>query len=168
MPMFPTFDKTCSTDADCVVAKHQTTGCGDAVDIGINQSGLATFTAAEAQCHGQYFSSTCFIANTTLEDGSKFRNANTAQPDPVTVTCASGSCKTKNTGTTFACGDKSCASAGNYCQAYTPSGAATQYKCVLPDAVVTCSTLTIPTGCHCAADASSNVTLTCDSTCTSC
>jgi hypothetical protein len=166
MPMFPTFDKTCGTDGDCVIAKHQTSPCGDALDIGISQSAQAMFKAAEAECEKQYFANTCFISNTTLEDGSIFRNA-TAQSDPVTVTCVSGTCETKNTGMTFACGDKSCAVSGNYCQAYTPAGAATQYKCVLPDSTVACASLTLPTGCTCAT-ASGNVTVTCDSTCTSC
>jgi hypothetical protein len=166
MPMFPTFDKTCTSDSDCVVATHETSGCGDMKDIGINKGALAMFNAAEAECRGQYFSSTCFISNTTLEDGSSFRNS-TSQTDPVTVACTSGACTTKNTGMTFACGDKSCAVSGNYCQAYTPSGAATQYKCVLPDATLSCGTLTIPTGCTCAT-ASGNITVTCTSACTSC
>lgn len=49
-----TVDRSCTTDADCVVRVHQTDCCGSTVAIGVSASAVASFDPAEAACMASY------------------------------------------------------------------------------------------------------------------
>ncbi len=49
-----TIDRTCATDADCLVRLHQTDCCGSSVMIGIATSALAAYNASEPACMASY------------------------------------------------------------------------------------------------------------------
>lgn len=49
-----TIDRSCTTDADCLVRLHQTDCCGSSVMIGIATSALATYNAGEPACMASY------------------------------------------------------------------------------------------------------------------
>jgi hypothetical protein len=87
---FPTFDKTCAADADCVKKFHQINCCGTQAAIGVSASASAAFDAAEATCESQYPGCGCAQAPTTAEDGKTATSGN----DQIQVACMSGQCMT--------------------------------------------------------------------------
>jgi len=50
---FPTFDKSCEGDVDCVAGGHQRDCCGSLDFIGMNQAAFESFEAAEEQCRAR-------------------------------------------------------------------------------------------------------------------
>ncbi len=86
-PAFPTFDKTCAAEGDCLVAFHQVNCCGTRKAIGIQKDEKASFDAAEATCEGQYPACECVQSPTMTEEGS------TAVDEAlIQVQCSGGSC----------------------------------------------------------------------------
>jgi hypothetical protein len=85
-PMFPTFDKTCASDADCALEFHQISCCGTRIAIGVRASVSAAFDAAEAACESMYPACGCAQQPTKAEDG-KEGPENTMQ-----VACTMGAC----------------------------------------------------------------------------
>jgi len=87
--VFPTFDKSCGSDEQCVIAIHTTDCCGNSVALGINEAELADFQAAEAICDSQYPPCGCPAGPTMAEDGQAVEN-----PRKLVVGCVDGSCMT--------------------------------------------------------------------------
>jgi hypothetical protein len=87
--MFPTFDKTCSADADCFIAFHQTDCCGTRAALGLNSSQKAAFDAAEKTCEMQYPGCGCAQGPTTTEDGKS-----SVDETMIQVKCNAGMCAT--------------------------------------------------------------------------
>ena len=86
---FPTFDKTCSSVADCAYAIHQTNCCGATVAIGFNKAEQARFAADEKTCVDQYPLCGCPATPTMTEDGRAATPGAT-----IVVQCPSGKCMT--------------------------------------------------------------------------
>lgn len=103
---FPTFDRSCALDTDCVVVGHQTDCCGTLAAMGITRGEQARFASAEAQCLAQYPACGCDSGTVITDDGSS--------PPPgtgtsgVVVRCASGVC-TSSARASTPCGGASCA-----------------------------------------------------------
>lgn len=68
-PSFPTFSKTCTGAADCVIGIHQINCCGSKKALGISQAEQARFDADEKICEAQYPGCGCAAAPTVAEDG---------------------------------------------------------------------------------------------------
>lgn len=88
-PSFPSFDKTCSTAADCFIGLHQINCCGSIKAIGINQAEKSRFAADEKICESQYPGCGCPGAPTVAEDG-KFESGTRM----IGVECPAGKCMT--------------------------------------------------------------------------
>lgn len=88
-PSFPSFDKTCTGTADCVIGIHQTNCCGATKAIGINQAEKARFTTDEQICEGQYPPCACAATPTVAEDG-QIASATTK----IVVECQANKCMT--------------------------------------------------------------------------
>src|SRR5262249_20329033 len=86
---FPSFDRTCANDSDCVAVEHQTDCCGTRLAIGIRVSEQARFDAAEASCRANYPTCGCAAGPTKVDDGSWLLSS-----DRAGVLCSSGTCKT--------------------------------------------------------------------------
>lgn len=162
---FPTFDKQCSTDADCVLAVHTLSCCGDVLVMAISQGALPAFQAAESTCSGQYPACGCASNSVTFENGVAY--GGTSDPTSAAAArCVNHSCLATYTGPTFACGNGVCATRVGYCEVQAPAdGAPPAYRCVflgLPsgDAGITCSNFAVSPGCTCA-DNQGNATVTC-------
>ena len=63
-------DRTCATDADCVVVTQQTSCCGDAALRGINRTDAARFEADEKICSRDGHPCKCIPRPTTLDFGT--------------------------------------------------------------------------------------------------
>ncbi|NUN16240.1 MAG: hypothetical protein HUU55_21645 [Myxococcales bacterium] len=86
-PQFPSFSKTCTTKADCVVVFHVTDCCGTKAAWGIREDEQETFKAAETICVSQMPDCDCAPSPTKTDDG------NTAQlAEDAYVTCDDGQC----------------------------------------------------------------------------
>ncbi|MFO0756879.1 MAG: hypothetical protein U0359_10325 [Byssovorax sp.] len=85
---FPTFDKSCAADTDCVLKVHVATCCGTHVIIGIAASESLAFDKAEAKCESQLLGCGCNTGPTLTEDGKQtdYNGMNSA------VACQEGSC----------------------------------------------------------------------------
>jgi len=84
---FPPLDKSCSTKADCFIARHTINCCGSQTAVGINVSAKAQFSLAETTCGGGLCG--CVSFATTAEDG---QSENSGQP--IDVDCMRGACST--------------------------------------------------------------------------
>jgi hypothetical protein len=110
--MFPSFDKSCSTDSDCVAKLHQVNCCGTRVSIGINVSQSAAFDVTEAACAAQFPACGCAEQATTGEDGKTMPDYSDSFP----VACKAGQCTTYGAGAVLCngqpppvgCNDQSC------------------------------------------------------------
>ncbi|HEY6179452.1 MAG TPA: hypothetical protein VIX73_33585 [Kofleriaceae bacterium] len=87
--MFPTFDKTCSSVADCAYAIHQSNCCGATLAIGLNKAEQTRFAADEKTCVDQYPICGCPATPTITEDGQAATPGKT-----IIVQCQSGKCMT--------------------------------------------------------------------------
>jgi hypothetical protein len=93
--IFPTFDKTCTSAADCVIGEHMISRCGSLQFIGMNAAEQARFVADEATCHHQYFlqygpGGGCPPSATRAEDGQSSFDVS-----KIVVECQSNQCLTK-------------------------------------------------------------------------
>ena len=87
-PVFPVFDKSCKTAADCGVVLHQINCCGTFVAAAVSVSAQADFAAAEKTCEAQYPKCKCMALPTKADDG---KTAVTI--DEFGATCEAGTCK---------------------------------------------------------------------------
>jgi hypothetical protein len=86
-PVFPAFDKSCATAADCAVKLHTVSCCGTQAAIGINASQSAAFDQAEALCDAMYPGCGCAQGPTKAEDGKE-----TTDNNVIKVDCKAGAC----------------------------------------------------------------------------
>lgn len=90
---FPSFDRACTLDSDCIVAAHLADCCGTLDALGIARSEATRFAAAEAQCESQYPACGCDSGTVRTDDGSS--------PPPgtgtsaVVVDCIAGTCTSR-------------------------------------------------------------------------
>lgn len=143
---FPTFDKTCTSEANCVLVHHTTSCCGSQLIMAINQSEQARFRSAESICDQQYPACGCASQGPTAEDGTliPFGSENL-----VKAACDNGICKSHYGGKTFPCGTATCSDM-QYCSSTTggPAGSPTSSDCVSLGGCTTCSCIG-RTGCNC-------------------
>ena len=66
---FPSFDKSCATDNDCIVKFHTIICCGTQTAWGVNAAARAAFESAETACDAAYPGCGCPTGATTAEDG---------------------------------------------------------------------------------------------------
>jgi hypothetical protein len=85
---FPSFPKTCTTDAECFVAEHQINCCGTKVAWGLNVCAESQFSSAEKQCDGQYPGCGCAEFPTQAEDGYT-----SSSNGDLAAQCVSGTCR---------------------------------------------------------------------------
>lgn len=127
---FPTFDKTCAADSDCVTKLHQINCCGTQVAIGVAKSQSAAFDAAEASCAWPMCG--CATMPTKAEDGNTSETGG-----PIPVECDDGKCMTfiDQGGIPL---DGVCGSSadGGQCA----KGLACCYPCGIPDCSFVCTT----------------------------
>jgi len=84
---FPTFDKSCSSDSDCVVVEHQINCCGTFAAWGISAADKTAFDDAEATCERSYPGCGCAATPTKADDGK----TSVAAGD-IGVGCTAGVC----------------------------------------------------------------------------
>jgi hypothetical protein len=154
---FPEFDRTCTTDDDCVAVAHQTSCCGSELVMGIRASEQAAFDAAEAVCEPQYPACGCAAQGIDVEDGTQI---DFTAREQVHASCDTGSCRAHYSGVSFACGTRRCTEE-QYCVESSggPAGTPTSYTCN-PTACTACSCLSMA-GCTCS-DADGHLTFTCE------
>ncbi len=87
--VFPTFDKTCGDDSDCIFGLNQTDCCGTLRAIAINANESDRFSDAEQTCEEQYPPCGCASHRVDTEDGDNVYSAK-----DVGVACVEGSCST--------------------------------------------------------------------------
>jgi hypothetical protein len=87
--MWPTFDKTCMTDADCISGLHQTDCCGTRHAIGVSIGQASTFDTDEAICEAEWPGCACPTGPTLAEDGQS-----TIDPNRIHVRCQPGATPT--------------------------------------------------------------------------
>src|SRR4051794_9612099 len=51
---FPSFPRSCTTTADCMLVRHMTDCCANQLVLGISATALAAFQAAESTCDREY------------------------------------------------------------------------------------------------------------------
>lgn len=148
-PAFPTFDKGCSSDANCVLVRHTTSCCGSQLFMGINHAELARFQAAESICDSQYPACGCASQGADAEDGTMVPWGSESR---IVVSCNNGVCLSHYGGTTFGCGTATCTDQ-QYCSMFTggPAGSPTTYNCNLLGGCTSCSCVS-STGCVCTED----------------
>jgi hypothetical protein len=88
-PVFPAFDKSCATPADCVIKLHMINCCGTQIAIGINASQSAAFDQAEALCDAMYPGCGCAQGPTKADDGKEATDISMIKVD-----CKAGACST--------------------------------------------------------------------------
>lgn len=157
MPYFPEFDRTCTTDDDCVTVAHQTSCCGSELLMGIRSIEQAAFEAAEATCDQQYPPCGCAAQGVDIEDGTQVPFSSR---DQVHASCDAGSCRAHYSGTSFSCGTRRCTEQ-QYCVQSSggPVGTPTSYTCN-PSACTDCSCITM-SGCTCS-QTDGHLTVTCE------
>ncbi len=70
-------DRSCATDADCVVVRQQVSCCGTVTVLGINRADAERFQAQERRCAARGPACLCAPGPTTVDDGSRLEgNAN--------------------------------------------------------------------------------------------
>jgi hypothetical protein len=72
-------DRSCTTDADCLVRLHQTDCCGNAVMIGIRTSALGAYNAGEPACMASYPACGCPAGLPTTDSGETVTDLDTVQ-----------------------------------------------------------------------------------------
>lgn len=88
--VFPTFDRTCNTDADCAYGVHQLDCCGSTKAIAFNASQRTAFDAAETVCQRQYPGCGCAALPLVTDDGRSLGSGGTT----VIAQCTAGRCAT--------------------------------------------------------------------------
>lgn len=102
---FETFDKSCTTVDDCVMATHMTSCCGDSTRVGINESELQRYSTVETFCAAQFPVCGCAAQGVSAEDGTLVQYGS---EDQIVLECADGQCTTRYAGPTFQCVDHLC------------------------------------------------------------
>lgn len=64
-----TIDRSCTTDADCLVRLHQTDCCGNAVMLGIRTSAESAYLGSEPACMASYPACGCPASLPTTDSG---------------------------------------------------------------------------------------------------
>jgi hypothetical protein len=122
---FPSIDRGCQVDQDCVAVEHQINCCGTLRAIGVRAAAKAAFDAAEASCRSAYPLCDCASQVTQADDGTSAAGAQAAA-----VRCADGSCRTS-----FPPPDPGvCTPGGEPC----PAGFSCCYPCGIPDCEFRC------------------------------
>ena len=85
---FRSFDRGCTTAADCAVVVLQVDCCGSLLATGINSAGVADFEAAAMECAAMYPDCDCPAMQPRADDGS-----NGADPTAATVQCMGMACR---------------------------------------------------------------------------
>ena len=86
--VFPTFDRSCMTPADCDIAPHQTDCCGSILFTGIAAYERMRFDVAEATCRAEYPACGC-LGTYSADDGT----TPSSGPEPY-VLCTDNTCTT--------------------------------------------------------------------------
>jgi hypothetical protein len=148
-PVFPTFQKGCTTDANCVRVSHTTSCCGSELVMGINHAELARFQAAESICDAQYPGCGCASQGANAEDGTLVP---WGSENLIVVSCDNGVCLSHYSGKTFPCGTATCTDL-QFCSSFTggPAGSPTTYSCNFLGGCSSCSCVA-STGCVCTQD----------------
>jgi hypothetical protein len=123
-PIFPAFDRSCTTASDCAIGDRQVDCCGTHTVTGVNHNVLGAFQAAAALCASQFPLCGCPTRPTFADDLTTETNGG-----PAIVECNNNTCET-----TFpvavACGPSlMCNSATEVCVAREPIGPSIQYSC---------------------------------------
>jgi hypothetical protein len=88
--VFPSFDATCRSNADCAFGLHQTDCCDGQRALGLNTDQVPDFMAAEMTCEAMFPSCDCFRwPGITTDDG-----ANVMSTSAIGVQCVGGECRT--------------------------------------------------------------------------
>ncbi len=147
-PQFPSFDRACQEESDCVLVTHETSCCGSQLVMAISSHEKDAFAAAEAICDGQYPRCGCAAQGVDIEDGTQI---SWNWQDQVAARCDSGSCKAHYAGGTFPCGDSRMCTDGQYCTKTSggPAGTEPSASCV-ETTCTDCACLSITDGaCTC-------------------
>lgn len=134
---FPTFDRACAGDGDCVVVEHQVNCCGTLRALGIRADQQAAFDAAEATCRGMYPGCGCAAMVTRADDDTTFDGTN-----PARVLCSAGQCTSTFTPATGACDPSNPTACG--------TGFSCCYPCGIPGCSYTCEPSCAPGSPGCA------------------
>ena len=89
-PVFPIFDRSCCTDSDCAVVRHQIDCCGSYTQTGVSSSIQAGFQTAEMLCESQYPRCRCLARPDVANDDSSA----VTSTDLATVHCITRVCQT--------------------------------------------------------------------------
>jgi hypothetical protein len=88
-PVFPSFDASCVSGADCTFGLHQTDCCDAERALAINRDQIRAFALAEESCEAMFPSCDCFRwPGITTDDGKNVMSAS-----DVGVDCVGGSCR---------------------------------------------------------------------------
>lgn len=158
MPFFPMFDRSCATQADCVVVAHTTDCCGGQLMMAIHENVADDFAAAEAICDSQYPPCGCAAQWVDVEDGTQIA---WGEEQNVVALCDGRSCRATYPGETFECGAARTCLETQYCEIGIggPQGAMPSYTCRATDCA-DCECLD-QTGCDCEEDGG-HLTVTCN------
>lgn len=85
--VFPSFERQCSADADCVAVLHQIDCCGTYVALGIRVTEQTAFAAAEKDCEAMYPGCGCASRPTVADDGTQDQGGSR-----LSARCSAGRC----------------------------------------------------------------------------
>jgi hypothetical protein len=129
-PVFPSFDRSCDTAADCAIGWRAINCCGGAMATGFRVSETDAFRAAAATCGSQFPLCGCAPGPTVADDGTMQDVAGTAT---AVVDCVDRTCLTSFAALAGStpCGPQGmqCDSATEVCVARTPVGPAIIHDC---------------------------------------
>jgi hypothetical protein len=86
-----TYDRSCASDADCMIGTHYLDCCGTVIALGINKSEVNVFVNDTGVCH-QPPTCRCLGHGVVAEDGRT--STDTAHMSDVAVSCSGGACAT--------------------------------------------------------------------------
>lgn len=123
------YTRSCTTKAECAVGYHPKDCCGTRLALGIAASEVARF--AQGLCPGSGPGCGCDAQLPQVVDGDRARFDDGRD---IAVRCVAGGCEAYVA--SFACGDQTCDSRTDYCEAFVPGvqlpdggGAPIQYTC---------------------------------------
>jgi hypothetical protein len=122
-PVFPRFDRSCSSAMDCALGEVQINCCGSMAVTGIAAGELARFQAAAAICASQFPGCGCPTMPTIADDGTS------NQGIPATVSCENNVCTSSFPPPRTPCGQTTCDATTEICVASFPHGPAIDYQC---------------------------------------
>jgi hypothetical protein len=110
-----TYARSCSSPADCAIAYHREDCCGTERALGVSVSEKSRFVASGGICGDVGPLCSCPALLPLAADDERSTKSDHSDID---VRCVEGACEAYVT--TFACGDQSCDSRTQYCDALTP------------------------------------------------